>query len=155
MTEPLARIIPTFVISPIKDPKRAVQEVADRMKRAVYETTQNKLLPALKAAAPGTKAKRFLFVVKTSETASSISLGIKPDAKHMYLLYTLPPGTPPHVIRPARKKALSFVIKDTGERIFSKYVLHPGYRPSRDWAADAMDETKFRQYVIEAYKAMK
>lgn len=37
-------------------------------------------------------------------------------------------GTPPHIIKPSKKKALKF--KTGGDTVFAKKVRHPGTRPN-------------------------
>ncbi len=48
-------------------------------------------------------------------------------------------GTDPHVIRPVRRKMLSFMVQ--GEQVFARVVHHPGTAPNR-FLEDALDDIK-------------
>ena len=136
-----------------------MRRVIERVKRAVYIVAKDQLLPMVRDAAPGKRAKQTFFVQKISETADSIEYGIKPDKEHRYINYTLPPGTPPHRIPKSGYANLFFVWntpkdgKPPGARHF-RYVLHPGY-VGRDWVKPTLAGVDVKQLVIQQYKSQK
>lgn len=62
-----------------------------------------------------------------------------------YMLFTIPPGTRPHLIRAKRAKALRFYW-EKGPRgpgiYFFRKVMHPGYKPPFDWRLVAIERTR-------------
>ena len=64
---------------------------------------------------------------------------------YFYMLFTVPPGTRPHLIRAKRAKALRFYW-EKGPRgpgiYFFRQVMHPGYKPPFDWRLVAIERTR-------------
>lgn len=57
-------------------------------------------------------------------------------------------GTPPHIIRPNKRKALRFeLVKGSGDYVFAKIVHHPGTQPNR-YLTDSLTEVMATQKGI-------
>ena len=133
--------------------------------RGVIADNQDRILEGLKEAAPKYKdaerrpdmvgrepgenlaAKIRISSIRASGEGVNVYIALPTIAR-----YTLPPGTKPHYIpltqREGRHKdglpLLHYFVPGeydeetfSGER-FARQVFHPGYRPSRDWVADAI-----------------
>lgn len=97
-----------------------------------------KLQKALRKAAP---VDTGFMAQMTTVSAVKRTLGGSSVATRVgapYASYTVPPGTPPHIIRPVRAKALRFFWPVVGRVVFFAKVNHPG-SPGTRWYADVIE----------------
>ena|SRR5690625_5053246 len=75
--------------------------------------------------------------IKVSGDKVTTEISVEGGAKQDYAMY-VHEGTKPHVIKPRRKKALSW--KGPEGRVFATAVNHPGTEP-RPWLRNALQST--------------
>ncbi len=116
------------------DPLRL--RIRKRINTAVTQAAP-KLQKALKESAlKDTGAMAQMTTVSGLKT-TSVGPAVEVRVAVPYATFTVPPGTPPHVIRPVRAKALSFFWPVAGKVVFFQKVNHPGFAGS-PWYDDVV-----------------
>lgn len=113
--------------------------------QAIGEQASAILVRALRKAAPrrtGAGARSIMRRPARGEKVRRLEWVWRIFARY-YMLFTLPPGTRPHEIRPRRARALRFYWergpRGPGIYFFSR-VMHPGYKPEFDWRKVALEQ---------------
>lgn len=114
-----------------------VSEALQILYKAMYEKAPRSKYAAERGLVPGQRLAANIEIIPVHVENGRLSGGVVlPDVA----IFTIPPGTRRHEIRPRFKKWLRYF--QGGQWRFARVVNHPGYQPPTDWTLDAFNSVE-------------